>query len=314
VYRPDFLRAAALACSLWLAAPVAAQNPAGPSPTPTPGAVGDNGANPGPGRDPVGRLESLTAEAVRPPEADEIETDRDSFTPATGTAGRQRLIAEAAYSFVDNRRLKETHSVPELLLRYGLTDRVELRLGWNYEVGGEGAEVTGAESGEGEAARLGRLVRETTLSYGLKLGLTEQSGWVPRSAIILQGFTPTGGSAGTSTATQLVATYAAGWELPNRWRFDAAVRYGTGSEKGDRFGTWAPSAVLRVPVGERWAVHGEYFGLFTTGRATNSTQHFFSPGVHCLVTPNLEVGVRLGWGLNDQSPRFFSNVGLGWRF
>lgn len=298
--RTDVRGGAALACVLALAAAAPAQEP--------PAERGPAAA------DPVGRVETVVSGSAPRPEGDEFETDRDSFTPATSTAGRRRLIAEAAYSFIDNRRFKETHSVPELILRYGVNDRVELRLGWNYEVGGEGAEVTGAEAGEGESARLGRLVRETTLSYGVKIGVTEQRGWVPRSAIILQGLTPTGGSAGTSTATQLVAAYAAGWELPNRWRFDAAIRYGTGSEQGDRFGTWSPSAVLRVPVGERWAVHGEYFGLFTTGRATNSTQHFFSPGVHCLVTPGLEVGVRLGWGLNDQSPRFFSNVGLGWRF
>jgi hypothetical protein len=36
--------------------------------------------------------------------------------------------------------------------------------------------------------------------------------------------------------------------------------------------------------------------------------------VHYLVTPDLEVGVRVGWGLNDQSARFFSNAGFGWRF
>lgn len=300
--RRTFVRGgAALTCALSLAAAVTAQEP--PEVSRTPDAV-----------DPVRRVETLVGGSAPRPEGGEFETDRDSFTPATSTAGRQRLIVESAYSFIDNRRTKETHSVPELILRYGLTERVELRLGWNYEVGGAGAEVTGAESGERESARSGQLVRETTLSYGAKIGVTEQRGCVPRSAIILQGFTPTGGSAGTSNATQLVAAFAAGWELPTRWRFDAAVRYGTGSEKGDRFGTWAPSAVLRVPVGERWAVHGEYFGLFTTGRATNGVQHFFSPGVHCAVAPGLEVGVRVGWGLNDQSPRFFSNVGLGWRF
>jgi hypothetical protein len=50
------------------------------------------------------------------------------------------------------------------------------------------------------------------------------------------------------------------------------------------------------------------------GKAENSTQHYVSPGVHYLVTDDLEVGVRLGWGLNDQSARFFANVGFGWRF
>ena len=33
----------------------------------------------------------------------------------------------------------------------------------------------------------------------------------------------------------------------------------------------------------------------------------FSPGVHYLITRDLEIGVRVGWGLNRQSPNFFSN-------
>ena len=67
-------------------------------------------------------------------------------------------------------------------------------------------------------------------------------------------------------------------------------------------------------LGERWNVHAEYFGLFSHAREADFVRHFVSPGVHVLLTPDLEVGVRLGWGLNDQSARFFSNVGVGWRF
>jgi hypothetical protein len=32
------------------------------------------------------------------------------------------------------------------------------------------------------------------------------------------------------------------------------------------------------------------------------------------VTPDLEVGIRVGWGMNDQSARFFANGGFGLRF
>lgn len=262
-----------------------------------------------------GRPFESEREEAEKSEPDEIETDRDSFTPATTIAGRRRLIAEYAYSFVDNRGIKETHSVPELILRYGLTDRIELRLGWNYEVGGAGNATSGVDASDDDATRgRSRLDREYKLAYGAKIRLTDQSRWVPQSALIVQGFSPTGGSSGASTASQLIATYVAGWQLANRWKFDTAVRYGTASEEGDHYHVWAPSVVLRVPVGEKLAAHIEYFGLFTSGSAQNTTKHFVSPGLHYLVTPNFEVGFRLGWGLNDQSARFFSNVGVGWRF
>jgi hypothetical protein len=240
---------------------------------------------------------------------DPVETDRDSFTPAVRTAGRGRLITESAYSFIDNRGFAETHSFPELVFRYGVTIWLEARLGWNYEVGGQGAEISGPEFGTVLEGR--GLKQENRISYGAKVALTRQSGWVPDSVFIAQAFTPTGGAA---TATQFVGTYAFGWKLPNRWLTDAALRYGTGSENGDRFNLWAPSVVVKVPLGERWNVHAEYFGLFTQGAAQDSTSHYFSPGVHYLVTPNLEVGVRVGWGLNDQAARFFCNSGFGWRF
>jgi hypothetical protein len=42
--------------------------------------------------------------------------------------------------------------------------------------------------------------------------------------------------------------------------------------------------------------------------------HNFSPGVHYLVTPTCEIGVRYGWGLNGQAAYFFSNGGVGLQF
>jgi hypothetical protein len=245
----------------------------------------------------------------RAEEGSEIETDRDSFTPATRTAGRGRLIVESAYSFIDNRGVKETHSYPELLLRYGVTEFAELRLGWNYEVGGAPNHISGSQV-EDVIAGMG-LLRESTINYGTKVRLTRQDRWIPASVVILQGYTPTSGEAND---TQLVSTSAVGWVLPNRWKFDSALRFATASEGEDRFDVTAPSAVLKIPVREKWNIHGEYFGLFSRNKDQDFVRHFFSPGVHYLITPNLEVGVRVGWGLNDQSARFFSNAGVGWQF
>lgn len=247
-------------------------------------------------------------------ERDEIETDRDSFTPATTTAGRGRLIFESAYSFLDNRGVKETHSFPEAIFRYGVTDWLELRFGANYEVGGAGSEVSGAagEAEFGEEGRMGgKLERESVVFYGFKARFSRQDGLVPQNALLFQARTPTSGEA---TDTHFIGTYVFGWQLPNRWKLDAAVRYGTASEKEDRFGVWAPSVVLKVPVGEKLNVHAEYFGLFSRDRAEEFTRHYFSPGVHYLITEDVEVGVRMGWGLNDQTPRYFVNAGLGVRF
>jgi hypothetical protein len=247
----------------------------------------------------------------RNPFEDAIETDRDSFTPATTTAGRGRLIVESAYSFLDHRGVKATNSFPELLLRRGVTDRLELRLGWNYEVGGAGNDTSGADVGDEVFPFKKGLERESNVSYGLKYKVSDQDTWVPDSAVVLQGFTPTSGKPNDS---QFVATYVFGWELPRRCKLDAAFRYGTGSDLEDHLNEWAPSVVLKVPLGEQVNVHAEYFGLFSTAKASEFNHQYASPGIHYLITPDLEVGVRVGWGLNSQSDRFFSNVGFGYRF
>jgi hypothetical protein len=76
---------------------------------------------------------------------EELETDRDSFTPAATLIGDRRWLLESSYSFIDNRTTAESHSFPEILTRYGVTDRIEFRFGWNYEAGGGGS-VSGADA------------------------------------------------------------------------------------------------------------------------------------------------------------------------
>jgi hypothetical protein len=240
----------------------------------------------------------------------EIETDRDSFTPALSNVDQGLLMVESSYSFIDNRDAAETHSLPELLLRYGLTENVELRFGTNYEVGGEPNAVSSGSSQVGQSIT-GELEQESKVIFGIKALLLEQDGWAPKFNMIIMGNTPT---SGVETASRLIVTSTFGWELPNEWEWASAIRYATGRVEEDDFNTWAPSTVIKIPLGERLNIHAEYFGLFSDGKEIESARNFFSPGVHYLITSDLEVGIRTGWGLNDQSAKFFSNVGLGWQF
>jgi hypothetical protein len=254
-----------------------------------------------------GEERPLSDRRGEPGEADEIETDRDSFTPSTKTVRAGRGMVEASYSFLDNRAGPETHSFPELLFRYGLYERTELRIGWNYEIGGVNSILTGNPIGEPpiESEEGARLL------YGIKRLLSEQEGWRPESSIILQGSTPTHGE---SDLTFFNVTPVAGWRLPNEMTWDFATRFATSGERDDRFQKWSPSTVIKIPVGERAKAHVEYFGVFTDGRAEETVQHFISPGVHYLLNQDLEIGWRAGWGLNDQSPDFFINFGIARQF
>ncbi len=254
-------------------------------------------------------LETETREEPDNPFEEHLETDRDSFTPATTTVNKYRWIVESSYSFIDNRRTFDTNSFPELVVRYGLTERFELRFGWNYEAGGGGNVVSAVETDEGLEGP--RFDRESRGLYGFKWRATDQTDWIPESSFIVQGYTPTSGAA---TPTEVSATYVWGWKLPKDWKLDGAIRDTTSTDHNDSFVIWNPSAVLLIPLSHRINVHGEYFGAIPQGLAGGHFEQFFSTGLHYLLTPDIEIGFRVGWGLNDASAKFFSNAGVGYRF
>lgn len=255
-----------------------------------------------------GTLSAAWGQAPREYRPDEpLETDRDSFTPAATVAGWGWTIFESSYSFINNSPRADTHSYPEALVRHGISPKLELRIGWNFEAGGASNPISGYEFGDEDFG----VGRESRMLFGLKYETSRQAGWIPQSSLLVETFTPTSGEEKVQTVNfgEIV-----GWQFPNGWRWDSAIRYSTAAIDSKHFDQWAPSSVLRMPMGERWTGHVEYFGVFSQGREREYATHFISFGPHYLLTPNLEIGVRVGYGLNDQSAKFFSNVGLGWRF
>ncbi len=239
----------------------------------------------------------------------ELDTDRDAFTPATATAKLGTVLTEASYVWIDNRGTPATNSFPELLVRIGARERLEWRLGFNYEQGSGGSVVAAVEVGEPPLGAAGS--EEANLLYGCKVRVTDQDGWIPRSAAIIEGFTPV---AGDVWGTEPVATYAFGWELPEAWRFDTSIRYAYADSEEGRFDRWMPSVVLRIPLTDRWEVHAEWFGAWSQGLADDSVRPFAGPGTHFMLTPRFEIGCRMGWGLTRDAAGYFVDTGAGWRF
>ena len=252
----------------------------------------------------VGQQRALN-EAIS--EEDAIETDRDSFTPATTTLGPRRTQIETATSFIDTKKAPNAYTFPELIVRHGINDWLELRSGWNYAAGGPTSAVSGIDVGTEDFVA----ERSSEFMYGMKLQTSRQRGWRPTSAAIIEGYSPT---SGPSNFSRLVASETFGWVLPNGWHFSSAVRFNTANSGGDHFNQWSPSTVLNIPIRKRWNTHVEYFGIMTDGKAVAESQHYFSTGVHFDLTKDFELGIRYGFGLNAQTPPFFVNAGIGYRF
>ena len=152
---------------------------------------------------------------------------------------------------------------------------------------------------------------ESRVFYGTKVETSRQSGWLPQSALVVQGYTPT---YGPTTQSTVVVGESFGWRFSNGWVWNSSMRYGTGIDARDAFNQWAPSTVLKVPVGERLNVHAEYFAILSDGKQQAVNLQLVSLGGHILLTKDFELGTRYGWGLNESSPGFFVNCGLGYRY
>ena len=104
--------------------------------------------------------------------------------------------------------------------------------------------------------------------------------------------------------------------MPNGWTFDSAFRFGTDREGHNNYTLWAPSTVLKIPLGRenRWFTHVEYFGIMTQGKEHDFSKQFIDTGLHYFITPNFEVGTVVAFGINNQTSGILVNVGFGYRF
>jgi len=239
----------------------------------------------------------------------DLDADRDAFTPSAYCVDPGRGLVEGSYVFIDNLTGLPTNNYPELLVRRGVTEWWEWRFGVNYGVGTQGNVVTSVEVGDGTPD--GRTLYEASILYGFKAATSKQDGLVPDSCFIMEAATPT---AGDVFGTVPVATLVAGWDLGADWRLDGAIRYAYSEAATNWFSRWTPSVVLRVPATERWEVHAEWFGSFTQGLETDTQRPFFSPGTHYELAENVEIGLRVGWGLSKEAAPFFSDAGMAIKY
>jgi hypothetical protein len=244
-----------------------------------------------------------------------VETDRASFVPALSTATYGNVILESGYSYIANRQhLGSDHSVPELVIRYGVSDCFEARFGWNLEAGGGGSMVSPVQQEEGLVAPpkiRPSIVYVNRFMSGFKWRLFQQSGWLPTQIVIVEGYIP---SYGDTKRKEVAATYAFGWEFAPRWNLNGSLRYATESERNDDWGTWSPAIVLKAPLAERWTGQLEAFGIIPQGQARGLPQYNIGPGVQVLVTPAIQLNLRAGTGLNSVSPQFYLSAGFGVAF
>lgn len=234
-------------------------------------------------------------------ESDPLVTDRPDFTESAATVAPGRFQFEMGYTFTRS-GTEELHNMGELLARLGILPWLEGRLGLNSfsVLRDPAADREGLED----------------LTVGFKAVLnrkeTDASRAEPRVALLVGTDLPTGdGDVGSSEVVP-GATLAASWDLSGRLVMASNVGWAYAIDEDERYGQGLASLVFGYSVSGPLTAYVEWFGLLPESRGDGAS-HYLNGGLAWLLSPNLQLDWRLGAGLQDPDPNWFTGVGVSFR-
>lgn len=242
-------------------------------------------------------------------------TDRPDFTESTDAVPRGRSQLEAGYTFSYDREdgvRTRSHTAPELLLRVGVIDNLELRFGWDG--------YTWQDDLAPSETRGGRTVnREDSfdggndLSLGIKIKLFEQAGWRPHFGVIAAFTVPSGSSEITSgdVDPELVLLWA--YDVTDCFAIAGNAGISSLTEDAHRFTQTTASLSFAYSLTSRIGLYVEYFGFYPVADGEDAA-HSLNGGLTYLITEDFQIDWRVGVGLNGEADDFFTGVGFAWRF
>jgi hypothetical protein len=235
-----------------------------------------------------------------------LESDRPDFTDSSTTIGYQRIQIESGYTYtqaIAGDPAHDAHDLPELLVRYGVAERLELRFAWDE----------GMVFDRYTDRNSGRVVSEngsTDLDVGFKYALRKQDKWRPQSAIIVSVSAPVGSPAQSSRQVDPLVNYLYSWEFTKKLSLNCSTGCLWTAESGDHFSRFSQSASAEYELTEKLHVFNEWFAFFRRDSSDSRPQHYYDAGLTYLVTPNFQLDWRAGLGLNDAADGFFTGCGL----
>ena len=251
---------------------------------------------------------------VEDPFDEPIETDRHDFTQSPKVVGRGVRQLEFGFFFstlTEGTESEKTYATPELLFRYGLNERTEFRTRFNYawKYNNEEEDIQGSED----------------LILGIKYQLSEQCCRRPESALELRLSAPTGADDLSTGRWEPGFDYIYGWEFGEYFSLTGSTGANANAlgdiafitvdtDPNDKFIAWSQSIALGAKLTDKTTGYFEWFGIFTHGRDDESRLGFLNFGLDYLITKNVVVDVRIGWGLTEDSDDIFGGIGGAFRF
>ncbi|MFT4674181.1 MAG: hypothetical protein ACJAYD_000478 [Patiriisocius sp.] len=214
----------------------------------------------------------------------ELITDRPDATEAPSTVPKGALQIEtgSAYtSFEENNIQQEVFTYNTTLLRYGVLENLELRLGWNFD---EGSNTLGGQRLDNVTSGMSPLLA------GVKINIIKEKGWMPTIGFIGHLFLPITASKDYKPETTSVDfRFAFDHTLTDR----SSIAYNLGAQwEADHSGAaYIYTFAYGYSVTKTLGFYAELYGDLPENNRAN---HFWDTGLTYLLLPNLQLDATLG--------------------
>lgn len=186
---------------------------------------------------------------------------------------------------------------PRLIGRFGLTSRVECRAEWS-----------GVDSGAGFRS-------SEDLEVGFKFAATTGEEWIPESALLVELFTPTGYGQNAIGRVTPEVDYIYSWRLADSLSLSGSTGAIFGQPNAPSVTLFYQSLSLSYTFwDEHLVAFGEAFSLFGSGTNQGAVLPSLDAGLLLRPTHSLQLDWRVGMGLNEQAPAFFTGAGISVRY
>lgn len=231
-----------------------------------------------------------------------FETDRPDMTEASSTVPQGYLQVETGgfyQTFEKNQIKTENFTYNTTLVRYGLSNNFELRLGWNLQ-----EDVTQINGQKLDNVSSGI----SPLLLGMKVYITEEKGWIPEISLIGHVFLP-------FTASTDYRPETTGVDFRFSLAHTLSEKSSLGYNLGMAWGNDSPEASYIYTIAYGYSISeklGAYVELYGDLPEDIKAIHLWDAGLTYLISNDLQLDMSFGTSITEGQDLLIS-AGLSFR-
>jgi len=234
---------------------------------------------------------------------EDIITDRPDQTESASTVPKNHVQFEIGGTFEEDKandleKIK-TISAPSVLIRYGISKNIELRLGSEYsqeKLFSQGLEVS-------------KNTGFAPIYLGTKIGLIKERKTIPQTAIIFGLLIPFEKD-NVFQPKKVGAEFRFTMKHTLNERFSLSYNFGGEWDRDEDIFTGLYTLSMGISLADKLGMYVESYGFYTNG---SSSDNRLDGGFTYLFMPNLQGDISAGYGINDVSPDYYLGLGISFR-